>query len=148
MRLPREDFVRESLMSRDTQEELPLYRYPVIAERTRAASPLFYSVTLGGKGSLNLLQLIEPAKWMNSPFRQAFREGEAYLENVTQLSDYVLTIQLVGMVWVTRKCPGGFATDREFDGAILVRDPENHAVFATMPLRSYMVSVLGRDDCG
>ena len=58
-KIPKAEFIRETLTSMETREELPLVQYPILMERFRGNfDPLFYCVTVAGKGSLNLLHLL------------------------------------------------------------------------------------------
>ena len=61
-KIPKADFVKEAYHTRGTDEELPIYSYPILEEKFRTiVNPLFYSVSIGGQGTLNLIQLIEPS---------------------------------------------------------------------------------------
>lgn len=151
-KIPRSEFVKDPLFSRDTREELPVFRYPILAERfsLRNLDPYFYCVTLGGKGTLNLLSLTEPAKWLKCPLREAFLRGEAYVADHGVKGSYCLSTHIVGTVWITTYHPGGYATPRG-DGAtggVVVYDPELGGSFFNQPARNFVVEMLGISGVG
>lgn len=151
-KIPRAEFVKDPLFSRDTREELPVFRYPILAERfsLRNLDPYFYCVTLGGKGTINLLSLTEPAKWLKCPLREAFLQGEAYVADHGVKGSYCLSTHIVGTVWITTYHPGGYATPRG-DGAtggVVVYDPELGGSFFNQPARNFVVEMLGISGVG
>lgn len=146
-KIPKSEFVKTSLMSK-TDEVLPVYSYPVLDEKIRSKSaPLFYSVTLGGRGVLNLQQLLVPKQWMKCPLREAYLQGIGFVDPKTR-GEFVLTTQLVGMVWATTCHYYGSlpVEEREFTGGILVQDPETKDMFVTRPVHQYLVELLGQKE--
>ena len=143
-RIPKDELKREHLLSPHTQEIVPLYSFPAIQEKFRGNfDPLFYSVTVGGKGALNLAQLIDPAKWVKSTLREAYFQGKLFISRPNLYGRYCLTTHLVGMVWATTHEPREYATCDGFIGGFIVRDPVEGGVFVTRPIKSYLQENLG-----
>ena len=143
LKIPKNEFKRESMFTTTTGEELPVYMYPVIEERASCNfNPIFYSVSLG-HGDVNLAQLVDPVKWGKSPLRQAFVDGEGYLTTPGQKCRYALSVQLVGMVWMVT-VGQTYATPArdQFLGAVIVRDP-SYGVAVIQPVKNYISECLG-----
>jgi len=144
-KIPRSEFIREPIYSMETREELPILRYPILAERFGSNfDPLFYCVTVAGKGALNLLHLLDPDKWLKSPVREAFMQGVGYLPSRVHQARYELITYITGMVWVTtmhdwKSLPGG----PDFRGGVIIQDPDNKGVFVTRPIKNYLIEQLG-----
>lgn len=149
-KIPRTEFVRAPLYSMETREELPIVDYPILVERFGGSlNPLFYCVTVAGKGALNILHLLDPVKWLKSPIREAFVQGAGYLSSQWFKSRYVLVTYLTGMTWVTtahdwKSLPGG----ANFGGGILLQDPEDARLFVTRPIKNYLIENLGQLQVG
>ena len=144
-KIPKTEFVRETIVSEETHEVLPLVQYPVLDERVRGGfNPLFYCVTAAGRRALNLLHLIDPNKWRQSPVREAFHQGGSYVPSSHVHRPYVLITQLAGMVWATtyRSLQSIPLTDA-FIGGILVQDSDEGGVYLTQPIRGYLTEQLG-----
>jgi len=146
-KVPRAEFIKDPLFNRDSREELPVFSYPVLAERfsLRHMDPYFYCVTLGGKGTVNLLSLTEPAKWLKCPLRDAYLVGEGYIEDEAAKASYCLSTHIVGTVWITTYHPKGYSTPRgdQATGGVVVYDPERGGTFLHQPARNFVTEVLG-----
>jgi hypothetical protein len=146
-KIPKAEFVKEPLFSRDTREELPVFRYPILAERLslRYTEPYFHCVSLGGKGTLNLAALVDPAKWLKCPLREAYCQGEGFITDLHLKTAFCLSTYLVGMVWVTTYHQSGYAPPRgeQATGGVIVRDPVMGGTFLSQPVRNFMVEILG-----
>lgn len=146
-RIPKAEFVQERLANRDTGEELPVFRYPVLSERfsLREIDPYFYCVTLGGKGTVNLLSLVDPVKWLKSPMREAYLTGEAYIADERLKLSYCLSTSIVGTVWITTFHRGGYATPGggRATGGVVVQDPDLGGSFFHQPARNFVREILG-----
>lgn len=146
-KIPRAEFVKDNLVNRDSGEMVPVFRYPILSERfsLRDIDPYFYCVTLGGKGTVNLLSLVDPAKWLKSPIREAYLTGEGYVANEGLKMAYCLSTSIVGTVWITTYHQAGYAVprgDRATGGAV-VYDPELGGSFLHQPAKNFVAEVLG-----
>lgn len=151
-KIPRAEFVKDPLFSRDTREELPVFRYPILAERfsLRNLDPYFYCVTLGGKGSVNLLSLVEPGKWAKCPLREAYLQGEAFVADQGAKQSYCLSTYVVGTVWITTYHQAGYAVPRgdRATGGVVVYDAELGGSFFHQPARNFVIEALGISGVG
>lgn len=147
LKLPKKDFIRTPLFVANTEEELPVYSYPVIAENNRnVIDPIFYSVS--ATKALNIHELVTPKKWCKSELRETFFQGQNYLDSSQEklrediTARFVLSVAVVGMVWLITANPPRLPLHRNFQGGILVQDPFLGNLFSFQPVKNYLIEQL------